>query len=283
MKSFRNIRVIPVVVIAIASLAVLKVAGLVIDGGYVFEYRIQPASQAKTETKTETKTGTKAEVKGEIKGSWAQEMLNFPGGPKVDQPDVTGSVEGKPKEAAKDEPPKSAAPESKPNGAVFHPEENQNAVSPSERAILERLQSRRQELDQRAREIDIRESLLKAAEKRIETKVEELRAIEQRAATEKEQSAEAENARFKGLITTYEAMRPKDAAKVFDRLEMGVLIEIASKIAPRKMSDIMGQMQPDAAERLTVELARRAGGDKSAGAEAELPKIEGKVLPQKSN
>ena len=51
----------------------------------------------------------------------------------------------------------------------------------------------------------------------------------------------------------YEGMKPKDAAKVFDRLEMAVLIEIASQIAPRKMSDIMGLMQPDAAERLTVE------------------------------
>jgi len=38
---------------------------------------------------------------------------------------------------------------------------------------------------------------------------------------------------------------------------MSVLFDIASQIAPRKMSDIMGQMQPEAAERLTVELARR--------------------------
>ena len=49
------------------------------------------------------------------------------------------------------------------------------------------------------------------------------------------------------------------------------------------MSDILGLMPPDAAERLTVELARRANGDRSAAAAAELPKIEGKVLPQKSN
>ena len=67
--------------------------------------------------------------------------------------------------------------------------------------------------------------------------------------------------RFKGIVTMYEGMKPKDAAKVFDRLEMPVLIEIASQIAPRKMSDILGLMQTDAAERLTVELARRASGD----------------------
>jgi flagellar motility protein MotE (MotC chaperone) len=63
---------------------------------------------------------------------------------------------------------------------------------------------------------------------------------------------------------------------------MSVLYEIASKIAPRKMSDILGLMQPEAAERLTVELARRANPDKSASA-TELPKIEGKMLSQKPN
>ena len=164
---------------------------------------------------------------------------------------------------------------------MVFPEQSQ-PVSPSERAILERLQSRRQELEARAREIDIRESLLKAAEKRIELRVEELKAIESRISTATEQKSEADAARFKGIITMYEGMKPKDAAKVFDRLDMPVLIQIASQIAPRKMSDILGLMQTEAAERLTVELARRAGPDQSASA-ADLPKIEGKMLPQKPN
>jgi flagellar motility protein MotE (MotC chaperone) len=256
MKSFRNIRVIPVVVTAVASLAVLKVAGLMIDGGYVFNYPSQPKP-----------------------ASWAQENLNFPGAPKLDT-DITGSVEKK--EEKKAEEPKPAAPETKPDGVVYHPEEKQDTVSPSERAILERLQARRQELEARAREMDIRENLLKAAEKRIESKVEEMKAVESRISTANDQKSEADNARFKGIVTMYESMKPKDAAKVFDRLEMPVLIEIASQIAPRKMSDIMGLMQPEAAERLTVELARRAAGDRASAA-AELPKIEGKMLPQKTN
>jgi flagellar motility protein MotE (MotC chaperone) len=256
MKSFRDIRVIPVVLIAIFGLAVLKVAGLVIEGGYVFDY--QPQATGK---------------------SWAQQTFNFPGG-KIDPADVTGSVEEKPREEAAK--PAVAAPEvAKPEGTVVHPEQGQN-VSPSERAILERLQSRRQELEARAREIDIRESLLKAAEKRVETKVEEMKAVESRVATATTQKTEADTARFKGIITMYEGMKPKDAAKVFDRLEMSVLFEIASQIAPRKMSDILGLMSPDAAEKLTIEMARRAGSDKSAAA-AELPKIEGKILLQKSN
>jgi flagellar motility protein MotE (MotC chaperone) len=262
MKSFRNIRVIPVVVIAVFCLAVLKVAGLLLDGGYVFDYEA-----------------------GRTSSSWAQQNLNFPGGAKQAAPapkddgDITGSVEGK-KDAPKEDKPKPEAPDTKPDGVVLHPEENQQPVSASERAILERLQSRRQELEVRSREIDIRESLLKEAEKRIQTKVDEMKTVEAKAAAENAQKADAENAKFKGIVTMYESMKPKDAAKVFDRLEMPVLIQIASQIAPRKMSDIMGLMQTDAAERLTVELARRATGDNGA-ASGELPKIEGKILPQK--
>jgi flagellar motility protein MotE (MotC chaperone) len=256
MKTFRDIRVIPVVLVAIFGLAVLKVAGLVIDGGYVFAY--QPSQPAKR--------------------SWAQDNLGYPGGAKAEQADITGSVK-------KEEAPKPAAPATeapKPDGVVVFPDQNPQSVSPSERAILERLQARRQELEQRAREIEIRESLLKSAEKRIEGRVEEMKATETRISAASGQKAEQDAARFKGIITMYEGMKPKDAAKVFDRLEMSVLYEIASQIAPRKMSDILGLMQPEAAERLTVELARRAGADKSAPV-AELPKIEGKILQQRPN
>jgi flagellar motility protein MotE (MotC chaperone) len=259
MKSFRDIRVIPVVLVAIFGLVVLKVAGLVIDGGYVF---YEPNQSGKR--------------------SWAQENLGYPGGSKGDSGDVTGSVK---KEAKKEEAPKPAAPATeapKPDGVVVFPDQNPQSVSPSERAILERLQARRQELEQRARELEIRESLLKSAEKRIEGRVEEMKATEARISTATGQKAEQDAARFKGIITMYESMKPKDAAKVFDRLEISVLYDIASQIAPRKMSDILGLMQPEAAERLTVELARRAGTDKSTST-AELPKIEGKILQQKLN
>ncbi len=101
MKSVRDIRVIPVVLVAIFGLAVLKIAGLVIDGGYVFDYQPQSTKQ-----------------------SWAQETFNFPGGQQDPiTADITGSVE-KPKEeredkARKQPSPPVAAPEvTKPEGTV---------------------------------------------------------------------------------------------------------------------------------------------------------------------
>ena len=73
MKSFRDIRVIPVVLVAIFGLVVLKVAGLVLEGGYVFDYDSKPKQVAKQQA------------------SWAQDVLNFPGGRKGDPADITGS------------------------------------------------------------------------------------------------------------------------------------------------------------------------------------------------
>ncbi len=202
MSAFRDIRVIPIVVVAIFGLAVLKVAGLVIDGGYVFEVQTASAGQ-----------------------SWAQENLNFPGRAS-DAGDITGSVEAKKGDARKDDAAKDEAkneeakpavgtPETAKAGAITLPEPGQT-VSPSERAILERLQSRREELEARAREIDIRESLLKAAEQRIQGRVEQMKGIEARIATATAEKNEAEIARFKGLVTMYENMKPKEAARIFE-------------------------------------------------------------------
>ncbi len=245
----RDIRIIPVLMIAIGCLAVLKVAGLLLDGGYILndEEGVPP------------------------KKSWAQETLNFPApGKQSDPQDITGSVEAK-----KEEKLAVAAPEARsPDETVLYPDPK-GQIPASERAVLESLQSRRQEIEARAREIDIRESLIKSAEKRVEGRLEEAKATEARISTVGQQKNEADSARFKGIITMYEGMKPKDAAKVFDRLELPVLFEIASQIAPRKMADIIGQMQPEAAEKLTVELARRASGDRSSSLN-DLPKIDGK-------
>lgn len=253
MKFIREFRIIPTVLIAISCLVVLKVAGLLLDGGYIL---IDAPPR---------------------KMSWAEENLGFPTGrPAVDMSDVTGSVSAKKEEKPETREAKADEPPPPVDGQVIYPDPNR-PVTASERAVLERLQSRRQELEARAREIDIRESLIKSAEKRLEGKTEELKAVEARIGAATEQKKEAEAARFKGIITMYEGMKPKDAARVFDRLELPVLYEIASQIAPRKMADILGQMKPEVAERLTVELARRASGDKLS-ASSELPKIEGRPV-----
>jgi flagellar motility protein MotE (MotC chaperone) len=125
--------------------------------------------------------------------------------------------------------------------------------------------------------------MLKAAEKKLEMQTAVGRAEEAKgaaagaspAATIAQRKEEIENARFKSVVTMYETMKPKEAAKIFDRLDIKVLIEVASQIKPQRMSEIMAQMTPEAAERLTVELAARSGMERSLNP-SNLPKIEGR-------
>jgi flagellar motility protein MotE (MotC chaperone) len=175
--------------------------------------------------------------------------------------------------------PGAKAPPPPPVDGRVIPLEGAALPSGAERAILERLQQRREELDARARELDIRENMIKAAEQRIDAHLAEIKEVESRIKVETGQKDEAEAARFKGLITLYENMKARDAAKIFNRLDMEVLLKVAAQINPRTMADIMAQMSPDVAERLTVELASKAQGP-AKNNPAELPKIEGKPTGQ---
>jgi len=151
--------------------------------------------------------------------------------------------------------------------------------SAAERAILERLQERRQELEKRARELDIREGLIADAEKRVESKLMQIKEGQQQLATAAQQKEEAEAVRFKSLVTMYESMKPRDAAKIFDRLDVNVLLQVASMMNPRAMSEILALMTPDRAQQLTVELASRAKTSPKDPS-ANLPKIEGRPTGQ---
>lgn len=139
--------------------------------------------------------------------------------------------------------------------------------SPSEKAIAERLAERRADLDAKARDMEMRENLMKAAEKRLEGRIEELKKLE---------GKDGETVdRLKSVVVMYEAMRPKDAAKIFDRMEMRTLYDIMNQMNPRKVSEVLALMKPENAERITGELARRRSGvDKNLPA-TDLPRIGG--------
>lgn len=127
--------------------------------------------------------------------------------------------------------------------------------SKSEVTVLESLSARREELDRRAKLLDTREQLLNAAEKRVEERIAELKDIEARINARIGAQDEQNENRLAGVVSMYETMKPKDAARIFERLDMGVLLEVAKRMEPRKLSAVLAQMDPVSAQDLTVELA----------------------------
>jgi flagellar motility protein MotE (MotC chaperone) len=268
-----NLRLIPIVTLAATALFVLKVSGLAIDRGYALIASRTALAQGMA----------MPPVVGLDVDARTPPMITTPSkrgdrGPlrTPENPDITGSVAAKPEPSAAP----AAAPAAKPPAAPAAPEPgaldlSRPAMTAGERAVLESLVQRRQELEARAREIDVRENLLKASEQRIEARLQELQEAEAKLNGTIKKRDEAEVTKFKNLVTMYENMKAKDAAKVFDRLEMRILIEVVNMMNPRRMSDILAQMSPDAAEKLTSEIANRSGPDRPPAA-TELPKIEGK-------
>ncbi len=274
-RRLRDFRLLPVVLVAAVCLFALKALGLVFEGGYLFH---DPAGGNGDESDITGTIGTSkrpdvapagAPPPPRPRHSWAHEMFNYP--------DITGSV-GESKESAPPDPvakgnKEAAKPKDPPPPAQGVPVPLERAPSPAERAILERLAERRAELEARARDLDTRENLLKAAEKRLEGRINELKELEAKVNNAAQIKDEGEATRFKNLVTMYENMKAKEAAKIFDRLDMRVLVEVATQLNPRRMSDILALMSAEAAERLTVELAARSKDKASA---PELPKIEGR-------
>jgi flagellar motility protein MotE (MotC chaperone) len=294
MRFVRDLRLIPIALIASACLLALKMADLVLDSGYFFgaDNTNFDSGEAQLVRRGPGTVGAP--------DSWAKQMFNFPDGkgpaaaqglPQImprranvgarENLDVTGSVTAPPPDGAKpdaagakDAKAEPSDPPPAPPGRII-PTEGPVPTG-AERAILERLQQRREEIDTRARELDLRESLIQNAEKRMDSRIDELKGVESRIKTETEQKSQTEDARLKSLITIYENMKPRDAAKIFNGLEDNVLVEVAAKINPRTMAEILALMQADVAQRLTVELASKAQqAPQPGGGPGELPKIDG--------
>jgi flagellar motility protein MotE (MotC chaperone) len=129
--------------------------------------------------------------------------------------------------------------------------------SKAEIEVLQNLGQRRQELEQRARELDMRENLLSATEKRVDNKIGELKKIEATVKSLLRQHDEQEEEQMKSLVKVYEKMKPKDAARILERLDMEVLIDVTERMKEAKMAAVMAEMDAAKAKALTMELATR--------------------------
>ena len=129
-------------------------------------------------------------------------------------------------------------------------------VQAAERAVLESLRGRRTALEGREQAMAAREAVLAAAERRLTARLDELAALQARLEEIDRSRNEREEAGWRGLVKTYETMKPRDAAGVFDELEMPVLVQIMDRMREARAAPVLGAMRPERARLLTAELAR---------------------------
>ena len=123
--------------------------------------------------------------------------------------------------------------------------------------IFDDLSKRREDMDKRDRELATREALLKAAEQELDRKFQELTALKKEIEQLLTRQSEEEKAQVQSLVKIYEGMKPKDAARIFDTLDLDILVSVVGSMSERKLSPIVAQMNPERARTLTIMLAEQ--------------------------
>jgi len=199
-----------------------------------------------------------------------QVSLATPAVAKSKEPEPDTSKKPNAEDTAPD-PDKKAAPESdesKSSAAKKKPAENGKSAATSapfdaatatdnEIELLQKLAKRREKLNRREQQLDLRQSMLSATERRIDTKIGELSKIKSTIEQLLKKHDNQQEAKLKSLVKIYENMKPKDAARIFDKLDLGILLDVVERMRESKTAPIMAKMTPARAKSVTAALVSR--------------------------
>ena len=130
------------------------------------------------------------------------------------------------------------------------------AIPVSERAVLLELRERRAMLDRREQTLDAREALIVAAERRFQERTEQLTTLQTRLEQLDGTRRDHDAANWRGIVKTYETMRPKDAAAILNDMEEAVLLQVLDRMKESKAAPILAAMTPERARSATAQLAQ---------------------------
>jgi len=134
---------------------------------------------------------------------------------------------------------------------------NGKSFSQSELEILQKLAQRREELDIRERSIEQKAGVLKAAEAQMDVKIAKLKELEASIKDLIGVYDEKEKARLGNLVKIYSTMKPKEAARLFNDMDMPLLVRVFEQMKESKSAPILALMDLNKASALTSELANK--------------------------
>ncbi len=160
-----------------------------------------------------------------------------------------------PKEAPPKETSHKEAPPSQPAATPAAPPA-EPPVNEAERALLLDLRARRTALEAREQALANREATQVAAEQHLSERIGQLTALQARLEQLDQTRRERDDANWRGLVKTYEAMRPRDAAAIMNDLDPPVLLQVLDRMKEAKAALVLAAMQPERARTATAALAQ---------------------------
>ncbi|MBL4692313.1 MAG: hypothetical protein JKY92_03190 [Magnetovibrio sp.] len=127
-------------------------------------------------------------------------------------------------------------------------------LTQSEIDLLQKLAERRVVIDAREKELESRVILLAAAEARIDIKIKEFKGLQATIEALVTEYDKQQSVKLQSLVKIYQNMKPKDAARILEELDMDTLLPVVERMKDRSLAAIMAKMNPQRARDITVEL-----------------------------
>lgn len=128
-------------------------------------------------------------------------------------------------------------------------------LSEGEMEVLKQLSNRRSLLDQREQELVQKSAILQAAELRVEQKVKDMEKLRSQIKAMLGQLSEEQQTQIDNLVKMYELMKPKEAARIMQTLDMDVSLRVLRQMKPAKSAPILAEMDAQKAKEITMSLA----------------------------
>lgn len=123
--------------------------------------------------------------------------------------------------------------------------------------LLSEVRRQRERLKKRAATLDAREQKLKSIEKRLESRIEELRAARDRLANTAALVDDAAGKDVRRLADMYQQMKPKQAGQIFNQMAPSFAAGFIAEMRPDAAALIMANMDADKAYAVSLMLAGR--------------------------
>ena len=137
-------------------------------------------------------------------------------------------------------------------------DDHNNAFTQSELQLLQELAERREALDLRSKEIDKKALQLKVSEQEIDKRLKQMQEYEQKLKLLIQEYNEKEKEKIASLVKLYATMKPKDAARIFQSLDLDVTVVLLKEMKPSVASAILAQIPAAKAKAITDKIIGNA-------------------------
>lgn len=245
-------RLIPMTILMAVGLLSLKVVEIVENGKRVQKELFVSTVEAKDEKAEESTPPEESASPSEEKAAEEHGTKETSTEEKATSESEEKSGEEKPAEGESGKKDKAEEPAVAPVDvtAPKEPRFNQREID-----VLESLAERRTKLETWEQEISLREKVLEATEGRIDQKLGEMKILSDDIKKLLLSYNEQEDKKIGSLVKVYEAMKPKEAARIFEEMDMDILLQVIDRMNERRIAPVLANMSPEKAKEVTQQLA----------------------------